>query len=90
MKKLRKILSYIRHYGIRSTFALAYEKLFLDKKRFSAGTAGGSRLPSGRFSGVESERRDSAADYSRKKVLYAMYSAKGGKLIIAKALESYA
>lgn len=35
MGKLSRIFSYLRHYGVVSTFALAYEKLVVDKRRFS-------------------------------------------------------
>ncbi len=35
MGKLSRIISYMRHYGLAATFALAYEKLVVDKRRFS-------------------------------------------------------
>lgn len=34
MGKLSRIISYVSHYGIVATLALAYEKLFVDKRRF--------------------------------------------------------
>ena len=44
MPSFKKILRYKKHYGTKATVGLIYEKLFLDKRRFSPKTA--RRLPS--------------------------------------------
>ena len=72
LSKIRKIFSYINHYGFVSALALAYEKLFTDKKRFSSGKKGGNRLPSGRSCGTPAERIDFASTIG-KRVLYAVH-----------------
>ena len=38
-RKISRILSYVAHYGFFATAALAFEKLFVDKRRFSAKNA---------------------------------------------------
>jgi hypothetical protein len=35
MPSVRKIIRYMKHYGIKSTVGLIGEKLFVDPKRFS-------------------------------------------------------